>query len=141
MIQIHITEKVSPKILEFLKKEWKTADIKYRGKEMTWLKTNKVLTAYEDQTLVGVLELNYVAGVMYIEEIIVAFDYHKKGIGTLLMKNAEDIAREAGLHKIYLETGKTWGIASFYENLGYIQTGEMPKHSGGQDYVQYSKFL
>jgi len=132
---------MTPSILSFLKKEWKTADIQYRGKEVNWKVTKLIITAYEGKKLVGALELSYVAGVMHIEEIIVAFDYHKKGIGKLLMQRAEEIAKKEKLHKMYLETGKTWGVTTFYEKLGYLKTGEMPKHNCGQDYIQYSKFL
>jgi histone acetyltransferase (RNA polymerase elongator complex component) len=57
------------------------------------------------------------------------------------MKEAEKLAEKEKLHKIFLETGKTWGVGTFYEKLGYIKTGELPKHHGGQDYIQYSKFL
>lgn len=94
MIDIRITQKMTPSTLSFLKKEWKTADIKYRGKELNWKKQIQIITAYDNNMLVGVLELNYVTGVMYIEEIIVAFSHHKKGIGTMLMEQAEEIAKK-----------------------------------------------
>ena len=132
---------MTPSVLSFVKKEWKTADNQYHRKVVDWKKQTKILTAYEEGKLVGVLELYYVAGVMHIEEIIVAFSHHKKGIGKLLMEQAEEIAKKEKLHKLYLETGKTWGVANFYEKLGYIKTGEMPKHYCSQDYIQYSKFL
>ena len=141
MITIQIKQKMTPSVLSFLKKEWKTADRKYRGKELNWKKHDAIITAYDDKKLVGTLELNYVAGVMYIEEIIVAFSHHKKGIGTVLMNQAEEIAKKEKLHKIFLETGKTWGINVFYERLGYKKTGELLRHHGRQDYIQYSKFF
>ena len=141
MVDIHISEKMTPPVLSFIKKEWKTADKQYQRKTVDWKKHKKILTAYEKGELVGVLDLYYVAGVMHIEEIIVAFIHHKKGIGKVLMEQAEELAKKEKLHKIYLETGKTWGVGDFYEKLGYIKTGEMPKHHCGQDYIQYSKFL
>lgn len=141
MVSIQTRQNMTPSILAFVKKEWKTADLKYRGKEINWKKHEAIITAYEDKKLVGTLELNYVAGVMHIEEIIVAFSHHKKGIGTLLMKQAEEVAKKEKLHKIFLETGKTWGVSTFYEKLGYTQTGELPNHHCGQDYVIYSKLL
>jgi len=141
VVDIRISQKMTPSVLSFVKKEWKTADNQYHRKVVDWKKQTKILTAYEEGKLVGVLELYYVAGVMHIEEIIVAFSHHKKGIGKLLMEQAEEIAKKEKLHKLYLETGKTWGVANFYEKLGYIKTGEMPKHYCSQDYIQYSKFL
>jgi histone acetyltransferase (RNA polymerase elongator complex component) len=141
MVTIQIKQKMTPSVFSFVKREWTTADLKYRGEVINWKNNKRVLSIYENKELIGVLELSYVAGVMHIEEIIVAFSHHKKGIGTMLMKQAEEIAKKEKLHKIYLETGKPWGVSAFYEKLGYVKTGELPKHNCGQDYIQYSKFL
>jgi ribosomal protein S18 acetylase RimI-like enzyme len=57
------------------------------------------------------------------------------------MERAEAIAKQYKLHKVYLDTGKNWKAAKFYESLGYKKTGELPKHLEQQDYIEYSKFL
>jgi ribosomal protein S18 acetylase RimI-like enzyme len=57
------------------------------------------------------------------------------------MERAEAIAKQYKLHNVYLDTGKNWKAAKFYESLGYKKTGELPKHLEQQDYIEYSKFL
>lgn len=141
MITISFKEKMTPTLLAFVKKEWEIADREHYGKAIDWKKQTLFITAIENKQLIGLLELTYDAGVMYIQEVIVAHTHHNNGIGTMLMLKAEDIAKKEKLHKIYLETGKDWSACKFYEKLGYIKTGELPKHSMGKDYVHYSKFL
>lgn len=141
MIDIKEIEKIDQAIEEFQKAEWIPADLTHFGRKIDWKKENKVFTAIEDGTLVGVLELSIQSGVMHIESLIVKHDEYRKGVGKMLMKKAEALASDRQLHKIYLETGKTWDATMFYEALGYKVTGELPNHLEKQDYVEYSKFL
>lgn len=141
MIDIKAVEKTDQVLEEFQKAEWIPADIAHFGRKIDWKKENKVFTATEDGKLVGVLEFSIQAGVMHIESLIVKHDEYRKGVGTMLMQKAESLAYERQLHKIYLETGKTWDATKFYEVLGYKVTGELPNHFGKQAYVEYTKFL
>jgi len=141
MIEVKEVEKIDQSIEAFQKAEWIPADIAYFGRKIDWKKENKVFTATDENNLVGVLELSIQSGVMHIESLIVKHDKYGKGIGTKLMQKAEALAAEKQLHKIYLETGKTWDATKFYEALGYKVTGELPNHFERQDYVEYSKFL
>jgi hypothetical protein len=68
MLDIQIKQKMAPSVLSFLKREWEKADKKYREKEINWKKHIDIVTAYEDKKIIGVLELNYIAGVMHIEK-------------------------------------------------------------------------
>jgi ribosomal protein S18 acetylase RimI-like enzyme len=141
MITIRITENVSSEIEVFQKEAWQSADMEYFGRMVDWKKEKQILQAIENEVLVGVLELIIQAGVMHIESVIVKKDKQGQGIGKQLMEKAEAIAKENKLHKLYLETGKNWKATTFYENLSYEKTGDLPKHFKGQDYVEYSKFL
>jgi|SRR6185369_13604896 len=141
MIEIKEIEKIDQAIEEFQKAEWIPADLTHFGRKIDWKKENKVFTAIEDGMLVGVLEFSIQGGVMHIESLIVKHDEYRRGVGKILMQNAESLASERQLHKIYLETGKTWDATKFYEELGYKITGELPNHFEKQDYVEYSKFL
>jgi len=51
------------------------------------------------------------------------------------------LAKRERVHKIFLETGKTWKVRKFYEKLGYNKTGDLPKHFAKQDYIEYTKLL
>ena len=53
-----------------------------------------------------------------IENVVTHPDYRNKGIGTRLLKRAQEIAKEKGCYKIMLLTGRKNAI-SFYENTGF----------------------
>lgn len=141
MIDIKILDTLSDDAIVFAKAAWAKADATHFGRKIQWAKEKKAFLAYEDGEIVGVLELTMQAGVMYIDEIIVKEELHRKGIGKMLMQKAEEVAKEKNLHKVYLDTGKDWPATKFYEALGYTKTGELPNHFEHADYVTYSKFL
>jgi ribosomal protein S18 acetylase RimI-like enzyme len=130
MIKISVENNELPEVKVFAGEEWNIADKKHYGEEVDWEDHKLFIQAYEDEKLVGALELKYQAGVMHISDLIVDHNNQRKGIG-----------QGKNLHKIYLETGETWEARKFYENLGYKKTGELPNHYGNQTYVQYSKIL
>ncbi len=141
MIDIQLKDTLSHNIVEFLKREWHIAEIEYFGKTLDWGKGKIYIEAFEKKEPVGILECSIQAGVLHIKSIIVKQTRRKQGIGELLMKEAEKIAREKKAHKLFLQTGKTWSTNSFYQKLGYIKTGELPNHFAHKDYVEYSKFI
>ncbi len=141
MLDIKITPETTSEITEFLKEEWKQADLNHYGKVTDWKKEKLILQAFENNELVGVIELTIQVGVMHITEVIVKHKKQQKGIGKSLMKKAEELAKEKNLHKIYLETGASWEATKFYEALGYTKTGDLPKHWVKHDFVIYTKFL
>lgn len=53
-----------------------------------------------------------------IESVVIHPDYRKRGIGTRLLKKAQEIAKEKGCYKIMLLTGRKEAIP-FYENAGF----------------------
>ena len=53
-----------------------------------------------------------------IESVVTHPDYRKRGIGTRLLKRAQEIAREKGCYKIMFLTGRKEAIP-FYENAGF----------------------
>lgn len=141
VIDIQIADTISEDAVDFVKNEWKNAGIVHFGRIVNWKKEKKTLQAIEENEIVGVLELTMQAGVMYIDELIIKQDRQGHGIGKTLMEKAEELARERKLHKIYLDTGKTWLATKFYEALGYQKTGELPNHFEHADYIIYSKLI
>lgn len=141
MITIKIDTELTPDIHKFLENEWVIADKKNIGKALDWDKKTIFFNAYQEDELVGSLELNYQEGVMCIEDLIVKNDKQGLGVGSLLMNKAEELAKKEKLHKIYLETGRTWEARRLYEKLGYVKTGLLENHFANQDYVIYTKFL
>ena len=55
-----------------------------------------------------------------IEGVVTHPDYRKRGIGTRLLKRAQEMARENGCYKVMLLTGRKEAV-SFYENGGFIK--------------------
>lgn len=53
-----------------------------------------------------------------IESVVTHPDYRKRGIGTRLLKRAQEIAKEKGCYKIMLLTGRK-EVIPFYENAGF----------------------
>lgn len=141
MISIKIIPDTTAHIIEFLKQEWDIANITHFGKPVEWKKEKQTLQAFENDKLVGVLELVMQTGVMHINEIIIKHTHQQQGIGKSLMRKAEEIARQNHMHKIYFETGTDWPARKFYESLGYEKTGDLPKHWVQHDFVIYTKFL
>jgi GNAT superfamily N-acetyltransferase len=53
-----------------------------------------------------------------IESVVTHPDYRKRGIGTRLLKRAQEIAKEKGCYKIMLLTGRKEAIP-FYKKAGF----------------------
>lgn len=67
-----------------------------------------------------------------IESVVTHPDYRKRGIGTRLLKRAQEIAKEKGCYKIMLLTGRKEAIP-FYENAGFeckSKTGFITRFDG-----------
>jgi len=125
----------------FLRGEWTIADQEHFGRAINWEKRHLTFVARQDGELIGVIELMVQAGVMHIEDIIIKHSWRRKGVGEALIRRAEDVARELNLHKVYLETGKTWQATRFYHALGYEETGILSHHLAGHDYVEFTKLI
>ncbi|HUQ84810.1 MAG TPA: GNAT family N-acetyltransferase [Candidatus Limnocylindrales bacterium] len=143
-MKIKITKKGSKKLKAFYKKEWEIADREHYGKPIAWEKWSLkefTLEAQENDEIVGAVYFTITADVAYIDMLIVTKSHREKGLGKLLVKKAEGVAKKNGAHKIYLQTGKGWDAVSFYESLGYRITGELPNHCFHKDYIELSKFI
>ena len=141
-MKLLISKKITGKIKEFNDREWKFADKEHYGQVLDWSKKNYLITAYDDnRNIVGTLAQKISVGVAHIDTLLVAKDMQGKGIGTSLLKKAEEIAIAENAHKIYLETGKNWRSIKFYEKLGYKISGKLPNHYFHVDFVEFTKFL
>ncbi|MBX7041410.1 MAG: GNAT family N-acetyltransferase [Ignavibacteria bacterium] len=86
----------------------------------------------EEGEITGTLQLTFIQYLTYkgglraqAEAVFVKSNHRGKGIGTMLMKEAEKISRERGAHLIQLTTDKRRPDAKrFYEKLGYTASHE-----------------
>lgn len=74
---------------------------------------------------------SFIYGVTVIEE------YRGKGIGTLLIKELENISLEYGRNSVQLETEAGATVSAWYESMGYEKLEEYTSGSG--DYWLYGK--
>lgn len=132
------------KFKDFKKKEWKLVHPEHYGVELDeeyWDTKHLFLEAIEGKKIVGVITSEYMAGVLYIPELIISHNHRGKGIGKVLLEKAERWVKNQGGHEVYLLTGKKWRAKDFYKKLGYKIAAEMPKHYSKTDFVLLRKFL
>ena len=63
-----------------------------------------------------------------IGRVVVLPEYRDRGLGVLVMTEAEKWIRECGYGKI--ELSSRVGVEGFYEKLGYVRNPEFEAHSG-----------
>ena len=67
-------------------------------------------------------------GTVEIGRVVVLPEYRDRGLGVLVMTEAEKWIRECGYGKI--ELSSRVGVEGFYEKLGYVRNPEFEAHSG-----------
>ena len=143
-LKITSLSRKSNKIREFNKREWKLVHPEHFGSEQNinyWTKKKFAFKAEIDGEITGTLDGNYVAGVMYISQLIIAGGKRGLGIGKKLMDKAEKLARENRLHLIYLKTGVDWKAVVFYESLGYKKEAKIKQFKEKEDFWVMTKQL
>lgn len=129
---------------DFEKREWGRVHPEHYGHKINWDFWEKVkfrLVAKEGGKIIGKLTGHYMAGAMFIGELLVGHEYQGQGVGQALMAEAEKLAKRKKFHKIYLETGVGWRAVEFYEKLGYKKEARLEKLWEKKDFWIMSKFL
>lgn len=138
---ISIQKSTKGEIRKFNSWAWKDENIEHYGGPVKWIEKGFVFKATEDKEILGVIIGKFSAGVLYIDDLVVAKDYRGKGIGKLLIQKAENFGKEMGGHKAYLFTGDGWDAEKFYQNTGYKKTGTLLNHFLHKDFVIYEKLI
>lgn len=121
---------------------WPEADKEHYGDtQPNFSRDEFTLIAKENSEIVGYISLVIDTGVAQIEPLMVKTDLKGKGIGTKLLQDAEEKAKELGVHKVWLETGSDWQAKGFYEKHGYQVRTVLPNHSGGREFVLMDKMI
>jgi len=122
-----------------LENEWDLMNVTHYGKRIKWVEKHFRFKAVKNNQLVGTINGKYESGVVYIESIITAKESRGKGIGTELIKKAEDFGKKLGAHRTWLLTGKDWAENIFYRKLGFKLIGNMPDFYFHKDFVIYTR--
>lgn len=126
---------------EALIEEWHRVDVPHYGKSIEWYEKKFRFKAEENGKLVGTIEGKHGSGVIYIDSLITAESARGKGIGTLLIKKAEEFGRKFGAHRTWLITGKDWAENIFYKKLGFELIGTLPDFHFHKDFVVYTRLI
>lgn len=97
-----------------------------RSRNMLYENIREFLLAEEDDNLVGVASLHILwSDLAEIRALAVASDYKRRGIGTQIVKNLEDEARELGCAKVFALTYQP----EFFKFCGYkeVSKDQMPQ--------------
>ena len=85
-------------------------------------KEDILISAFEEDILLGCCLLTKVDNQsVRLRQMAVQNNLQGKGIGASMMNYAENVARDAGYHKMIMHARKT--AIGFYEKLGYKVTG------------------
>jgi ribosomal protein S18 acetylase RimI-like enzyme len=126
-------------VRKFLKKEWK----KYNKKtKINFKESFYYFAAYDKKKIVGALIMRMLGGVCYVKDFLVADGMRGKGIGELLWKNAEKLARKKKCHRIAIKTNERNLLSiRFYKKHGLKVDAEIKNFHFGLKWYYMSKVL
>ena len=94
----------------------------------------------ETGEVVGGLWGASVVGWLYVDLLVVPEGFRRQGLGTQLLRQAEDIARKRGCIGMWLHTG-SFQAPAFYEKQGFALFGRVPDYPLGHATHFYMKRL
>src|SRR5215204_2001352 len=101
----------------------KPLGLTFSPEELDSEKSNLLIAAYEDDTMLGCCMLvEEEPQTVRLRQMAVPDAYQGKGIGRALMNFAENLARDRGYKRITMHARKN--AAGFYEKMGYKRLGD-----------------
>jgi len=94
----------------------------------------------ESDAVTGGLWGTSTAGWLYVDLLVVPEGFRGQGLGTALLRAAEDIARKRGCVGVFLSTG-SFQAPEFYPKLGFTPFGTVPDYPPGYTTTYYLKRL
>ncbi len=91
--------------------------------------------------ITGAMALKITHGTCQIDDIAIAEDFQKIGLGTKLVKFAEKYARKQKCNKLWCTSSAKLNAAKFYTRLGFRVEGRLRKHFDGNDVIVLGKLL
>ena len=119
--------------------EWHIVDNAHYGKRIEWNEKKFRFKAVENGKLIGTIDGKHESGVVYIGTLIVVEKARGRGVGTMLIKKAEEFGKKFGAHRIWLITGNDWLENIFYKKLGFKLIGNLPDFHFHKDFVIYTR--
>ena len=95
------------------------------------IQNNRFDLLYIDGTLAALIETIDQGDSLLIENVAVAPAFQRRGLGSKLMRHAEEVARSLGYDRIWLYTNRRFaGNIELYTSLGYGVDTEEPIDAG-----------
>lgn len=136
---IKIVEVDKEKAMDFNESEWEEVNNIHFGPGLKWNTTRFAFKAVEKDKTVGLVFGKHESGTIYISNIIVNKKKRRQGIGTKLIKKAENFGKKFGDHKIWLISGKHYPEDPFFEKLGFKREAFLPNLFFHRDFIVYTK--
>lgn len=100
----------------------KPLGLSFDAEELTRETEDILIAAFEEDKMLGCCLLTKVdKHCVRLRQMAVQNNLQGKGIGAAMMNYAENVARDAGYHKVIMHARKT--ATGFYEKLGYKISG------------------
>ena len=101
----------------------KPLGLSFDAEELTRETEDILIAAFEEDKMLGCCLLTKVdPKCVRLRQMAVQNNLQGKGIGAAMMNYAENVARDAGYHKLIMHARKT--ATGFYEKIGYKVTGK-----------------
>lgn len=126
---------------EALDKDWKFFTKEKYGESAVWKEINFRFKAVEEGKIIGTIDGKLEGDVVYVGALMTAKDLRGKGVGTLLIKKAEEFGKKVKAKKVWLLTGSDWQSNSFYKKLGFVQVATIPSLYFNKDFNVYKKAI
>lgn len=129
-------------LAEFKARVWPVTDAEHYGNQLPDFGSEEfVLAATHGERVVGYCKFHTDTGIGLIDSIVVDPAMRGAGVGSRLLQATEELLKQQGVHKVWLETGTAWKARNFYLKHGYTERAILPNHYGHQDFVLFDKML
>ena len=102
-------------------------NFKYHKNEWWWGHSITIVTE-DGSGYVNLQQENGIEDEMCISNLSVLEEQRHKGIGTALLAEAERVAKDYGMKRIYLSAEKGSFVVDWYERIGYTKDKYRNKH-------------
>lgn len=134
IIEVNLSSTTKDETLGFTTQEWATFSSPDKLMKL-WVEDNRlkdgceVIVAEKDGRLIGYIVFKKERDHIYIDDIDIAKDQQRKGVGRALVTHVENITVASGYSLITTDTtenaqGIPWKSYGFWIKMGYRDTGE-----------------
>ncbi|MHA1977162.1 MAG: GNAT family N-acetyltransferase [Candidatus Hodarchaeales archaeon] len=139
-------EDASDTIKSFFKHEWLSANLIHFGRDISDEISNPLtVVVYNDSAppqLLAAARCIIMGHTLRVSQLLVIEEYRESyGIGSFILQNLEDLARDNNWHKIRLSTSELHQNIEFYEKNGYAIEATLENDAFQTTWYILSKFI